>query len=142
MVCAAGSLSSQGLTPSIGPLISWSMFGKTTVVINSAKIVQDLLESRSSIYSDRPLNIMAAKLADRKHVVFNTSTQDPRFKIYRRMMNGGLSPKVVREYRPVQLEELHRFLRSLERTPQRFKQEVKRYVSRCRSLSIVVVTPA
>jgi cytochrome P450 len=104
------------------------MFGKTTVVINSAKVVQDLLEARSAIYSDRPLNIMGGVLAQRKDIVFSISSQHPRFKMYRRLMNGGLSPKVALDYRSIQLEELHRFMRAIERTPEKFKQEVKRCV--------------
>ena len=41
-----------GLT---GPVISLRYFNKRYVVLNSAKAAVDLLEARSSIYSDRPM---------------------------------------------------------------------------------------
>jgi len=37
-----------------GPVIYFRIFHKRFVVLNSAKAVVDLLENRSSIYSDRP----------------------------------------------------------------------------------------
>jgi hypothetical protein len=37
-----------------GPVISFRVFQKRYVVLNSPKAVVDLLENRSSIYSDRP----------------------------------------------------------------------------------------
>lgn len=110
----------------IGPIVSWSVLGKTTIVINSAKVVMDLLDSRSSIYSDRPFNWMAGHLAGRSNNVFSISTQNPRFKMYRRLMHGGLSPKVAKDYRPLQEQELHTFMKELQRSPENFRKGIKR----------------
>ncbi|KAF6748927.1 cytochrome P450 [Ephemerocybe angulata] len=109
-----------------GPIVSWSIFGKTTVVIHSAKAVWDLLESRSALYSDRPVNWMGGEIAQRKLNVFSISSTNPRFKMYRRLMHGGLNPRVAKDYRPIQIEELHTFMKELERTPERFRQSIKR----------------
>lgn len=109
-----------------GPIVSWSVLGKTTIVINSAKVVMDLLDSRSSIYSDRPFNWMAGHLAGRSNNVFSISTQNPRFKMYRRLMHGGLSPKVAKDYRPLQEQELHTFMKELQRSPENFRKGIKR----------------
>ena len=103
------------------------MLGKRTVVISSHKISWDLLEERSLIYSDLPFNWMGGELANRKHNAFQISTTDPKFKIYRRLMHGGLNPRVSRDYLPIQTEELHTFMKELESKPQNFKQSIKRY---------------
>lgn len=38
----------------IGDIIHVNVFGQTFVIVSSLKIAEDLLEKRSSIYSDRP----------------------------------------------------------------------------------------
>ncbi|KAJ2915605.1 hypothetical protein MD484_g4790, partial [Candolleomyces efflorescens] len=116
-----------GWAQKYGPIFSYSVLGKRTVVISSHKIAVDLLEERSSIYSDRPFNWMGGELANRKHNAFQISTTDPNFKIYRRLMHGGLNPRVSRDYLPIQTEELHTFMKELESKPQNFKQSIKRY---------------
>ncbi|KAJ2930399.1 hypothetical protein H1R20_g6704, partial [Candolleomyces eurysporus] len=69
---------------------------------------------------------MGGELANRKHNAFQISTTDPKFKIYRRLMHGGLNPRVSRDYLPIQTEELHTFMKELESKPQNFKQSIKR----------------
>lgn len=42
----------------LGDIVQWRAFGKTVIILNSEKIANDLLEKRSSIYSDRPPSLM------------------------------------------------------------------------------------
>ena len=37
-----------------GDIVSFSVFGRTTVVLNSAKVASEILDKRSFNYSDRP----------------------------------------------------------------------------------------
>jgi len=45
-----------------GDIISFSFFGRHIIVLNSAKVAVELLEKRSSIYSDRPYLAMGGDL--------------------------------------------------------------------------------
>ena len=50
------------LKRSIGPLVMISILGKKMCIINTAKAATDLLDQRSSIYSDRPSMPMVCDL--------------------------------------------------------------------------------
>jgi hypothetical protein len=39
----------------VGNILSFHVFGQVIVVLNTAKVVKDLLEKRGDIYSDRPV---------------------------------------------------------------------------------------
>ncbi|KAF9239429.1 cytochrome P450 [Melanogaster broomeanus] len=47
-----------------GDLGACTVIGRVIVLINSAKVAEDLLEKRSSIYSDRPRSVMAGELCE------------------------------------------------------------------------------
>lgn len=54
MICfASGELQTEGITTLAGNILSFRVFGKVIVVLNTLKISKDLLERRSHIYSDR-----------------------------------------------------------------------------------------
>ncbi|EAU82679.2 OrdA protein [Coprinopsis cinerea okayama7 len=105
---------------SYGPIISYSLRGQRTIVLNSPKAVTDLLETKSSIYSDRPINWMAGELAGRKWNVFSISSQHPRFKIYRRLLHNGLNPRASKDYRAIQHSETMCMLKTLATNPEDF----------------------
>ncbi len=46
----------------IGPLVMINIMGQRICIINSAKVATDLLDTRSSIYSDRPAMPMVKEL--------------------------------------------------------------------------------
>ena len=46
--------SAQLLTVCLGEIIYLDILGKELVLLNSEKVANDLLDKRSSIYSDRP----------------------------------------------------------------------------------------
>lgn len=102
------------------------MFRKKTIILNTGKAALDLLESRSSIYSDRPPNPNLTVLLGRDMSVFNISFLHPRFKRYRKLLNSGLNPRAVQTYRPIQEQETMTFLRGLLETPDKFVAHIRR----------------
>lgn len=55
MICfATGELLTEGITALAGDILSFRVFGRVVVVLNSVKTSKDLLEKRADIYSDRP----------------------------------------------------------------------------------------
>lgn len=103
------------------------IFKTKVLILNTAKSALDLLETRSAIYSDRPPRGIGGKRAD----VFAMSTQNPRFKIYRRVLHTGLNPRAVRDYNPIQMQETHTLLKSLLQSPEHFFAHVRRCPISC-----------
>lgn len=96
------------------------------LVLNTLKVALDLLESRASLYSDRPMAWMYKELVGRKLAVFNISVKHPRFKIYRKLLQSGLNQRATRTYRAIQEEETKILLRGLARSPEQFVSHIRR----------------
>ncbi|CAE6444281.1 unnamed protein product [Rhizoctonia solani] len=95
-------------------IISFTIMGRTTVVLNSAAAANDLLEKRSSIYSDRPsiMFITDEWLVDWRKAV-SMCPYGPRHRNYRKMMNKFVSKSAAAVYHPYQEAEVHAFLKRL-----------------------------
>jgi hypothetical protein len=56
MICfASGEPLTEGIIALAGDILSFRIFGRVIVVLNSVKTSRDLLERRADIYSDRPV---------------------------------------------------------------------------------------
>ncbi|PBK67072.1 cytochrome P450 [Armillaria solidipes] len=108
-----------------GPLTHLRYFGQTTIILNTGKAATDLLESRSALYSDRPVWVMGA-LAGRARSAFHIPYDHPRFRSYRKMLHSGLNPRITRTYRPIQEHELNTLLKNLSETPENFISHLRR----------------
>jgi cytochrome P450 len=100
------------------------------VVLNSAKAAIDLLESRASIYSDRPVSRMI-QLAGRELSVFWISSVHPRFKRYRKILQSGLASQAVLDYHSVLKRQSISLMQALHREPEAFMQIIQRCVPIC-----------
>lgn len=123
MSCRSGCLT-EALPE--GPIVYFQTLRKQVVVLNSLKAASDLLDARSHIYSDRPISWMAGELAGRKKTVFHTRFLDPRFKLFRKLLNAGLNARTSRNYRPIQIEEKNVLLKALATDPEDFVAHVRR----------------
>lgn len=110
----------------LGSIISLRLFRVRMVILNSAKVAHDLLELRSSIYSDRAGNKLVDDLVGRKHSMFALSFTSPRFRTYRKLLHSGLGPKATMSYHPIQVQETRSFLRSLLERPDAFRAHIRR----------------
>ena len=45
----------ERITPLAGDILSFRVFGRVIVVLNSVKTSKDLLDRRADVYSDRPV---------------------------------------------------------------------------------------
>ncbi|PPQ95874.1 hypothetical protein CVT26_015566 [Gymnopilus dilepis] len=109
-----------------GPLVYLRVLNKETIIINSGKAAIELLESRSGVTSDRPTQWMGGELAGRKYSVFLTSSTDPRFRFFRRLLHNGLNPRASKDYRPIQLQENRVLLQNLAQSPQNLALHIRR----------------
>ncbi|KAJ3557933.1 hypothetical protein NM688_g1205 [Phlebia brevispora] len=84
-----------------GPIYSLNMLGKPTVVLNSLKVGTELLDRRSTIYSDRPRMILASEiLLGDATVPF--SHYGPRWRKQRRALHEALNVRAVEAYTSLQ----------------------------------------
>ncbi|ELU39069.1 cytochrome P450 [Rhizoctonia solani AG-1 IA] len=107
-------------------IISFTIMGQTTVVLNSAAAANDLLEKRSSIYSDRPsiMFITDEWLVDWRHAV-SMCPYGPRHRTYRKMMNKFISKSAATAYHLYQEAEVRAFLKRLLVSTERLEDDFR-----------------
>ena len=113
------------IVSSSDPLISFRVYNRRTIVLNNATAVRDLLEQRSSIYSDRPKSWMFHEICDRKHTIFNISSLNPRHKQYRKLIHTSLSARGTQEYWPLLQSEAVKLLDGLLTSPDQYERHVR-----------------
>ncbi|KAK1227288.1 hypothetical protein PQX77_009705 [Marasmius sp. AFHP31] len=106
-----------------GDVFHFSIFGHHTVVLNS-KAMFELLDKRSSNYSDRPDMPMAMGLMG-----WNWNLSLVRYsdwwRIHRRTFHQYFQPRIVSEYLPIQRTTTSELMRNLAESPDNFFKHVK-----------------
>ncbi|KAF8971478.1 cytochrome P450 [Flammula alnicola] len=110
-----------------GDVFSFSAFNNTTIVLNSLKATTELLDKRSSNYSDRPRMVMANELMgwewDFAHMAYTD-----RWRRHRRMFHQYFQPRNLASYYPVQKRMIINLLEQLGRSPEQFAPHFRQYV--------------
>ncbi|EMD39043.1 hypothetical protein CERSUDRAFT_72278 [Gelatoporia subvermispora B] len=116
-----------------GPVINLRIFGQPFIVLNSAAAVTDLLEKRSSNYSDRMLTEMIYQMG------WDWNTALLRYGRYwqrhRRMLHQYLHQTAVQTYDPQQCGMARKLLRRLYAEPEDFAHHI-RYIIGANALKI------
>ncbi|KAI0066974.1 cytochrome P450 [Artomyces pyxidatus] len=107
-------------------IISVSVFGETTVVLNSIEAITDLLDKRGSNYSDRPNMVMIMDLMGWDWS-FSLMRYGQKWREYRRVFQHYFN--VISEHRPIQLTVSDDLLSRLHRDPQHFLHHLKHYTA-------------
>jgi hypothetical protein len=94
--------------------------------VNSTKEAQEMLEKKSSIYSDRPVMEMGGELVGWKNTLVLVPYGD-RFRSYRKMFHQIIGTNAsMSNFYSVEEEETRHFLRLLLKDPQHVVQHVRR----------------
>ncbi|KAF8202965.1 cytochrome P450 [Pholiota molesta] len=110
-----------------GDVVSYSVFGRVTVVLNSLEATTELLEKRSSNYSDRPRMIMANELMDWDWDFVHMGYAD-RWRRHRRMFHQYFQPRNLASYYPLQKKMAIALLDQLAQSPAEFAPHIKQFV--------------
>ncbi|THH15233.1 hypothetical protein EW146_g5213 [Bondarzewia mesenterica] len=87
-----------------GDIVYTHLFGKGIIFLNSIEVVNDLMDKRAALYSDKPNLIMVNELVGAGNMVVFTNYGD-RARRQRRLMSHTLSAHhVPRQYEAVELE--------------------------------------
>ncbi|KAI6017134.1 cytochrome P450 [Pisolithus marmoratus] len=104
-------------TNKFGDVIHLEIFGQHTVILNSANAAVEILEKKSSIYSDRPVVPMSGELVGWKESLVLLPYGD-RFREHRKNFHRVLgSHTAVSVYYPVEEEETLKFLQNVLANP-------------------------
>ncbi|KZV94902.1 cytochrome P450 [Exidia glandulosa HHB12029] len=119
-----------------GPVMSLSLpGGKTIVVLQTLEAMNDLLDKRGALYSDRPETVMANELMGFSSTV--TLKQDgPVLRRYRKLCRMALGTSAAERYEPVQQDAVTQFVNTMVETHTRRPHEDAEFLPQIRLAAI------
>ncbi|KAH9856113.1 cytochrome P450 [Lenzites betulinus] len=112
-----------------GDVVFALFFRTPAVILNSREAAVDLMEKRSSKYSDRPRFILLKELMGWDSVL-NNLPYGERFRKHRKWLQDAFASKgVVATYRPIQRRETYTLLSGLCEQPELFMEHIKRWAA-------------
>ncbi|KAG2138998.1 cytochrome P450, partial [Suillus clintonianus] len=101
------------------------LLGQHIFVLNSVKTAMEMLDKKSSIYSDRPVLPMSGELVGWKHILSFLPYGD-RFRRYRKNFHRVIgSCDALAIYNPIEEIETHRFLKRVLATPDQLQEHIR-----------------
>ncbi|KAG2151901.1 cytochrome P450 [Suillus cothurnatus] len=108
-----------------GDISHVEVLGQHTMVLNSYKTAMDMLDKKSSIYSDRPVLPMAGELVGWKHIL-GLSPYGDRFRRYRKNFHRAIGSRAAFDiYNSVEEIETRRFLKRVLTKPDQLQEHVR-----------------
>lgn len=106
------------------------------ILVSSAKVVEDLLEKRSLIYSNRPALVFAGEIVGWSNAI-GLLQYGHRFREFRKYMSRLIGTKAAMErFNPLMEHETEKFLVRVLADPNSFSDQIRRWVS-VRSAALV-----
>jgi len=107
-----------------GDVMHLSVIGQSFIILSSRKAIDDLLEKRGAIYSDRPIVPMAGDLAGYGQYVA-MFPYGPRHREGRKLFLGTLNPRNAPRLQAVQEETVASFVAKLAEDPSNFLLHIR-----------------
>ncbi|KAJ6576409.1 cytochrome P450 [Mycena vulgaris] len=107
-------------------IIHLSVGGLSIIVLDTLDVVDELLERRSSIYSDRPRMIMLNELVG-WNWSFPFKCADDAWKQQRKMIHNEFHVKAVAQFRPQELKAVHDMLKKLLDSPETWYDDLTQF---------------
>ncbi|KAI0264166.1 cytochrome P450 [Gloeopeniophorella convolvens] len=111
-----------------GDVISIQVPGDVIVVLNSHQAAKDLLERRGDIYLDRPTIPFFDMMGWQWFLP--TAQYNEYWRAGRNFLDRALRPAAASQYRPMQEEKVHAFLRQLLGEPEGFREHIEHLQNR------------
>lgn len=112
--------------PSEGDIIYVKVLGQPIVILNSAKVTFEMLDKKSSMYSDRPVFRVASEMVGWKDVLVLTPYGD-RFRESRRQLHRLMGTKAGCEtFADLMETEARKSLKRLLANPDDFRQNIRK----------------
>lgn len=109
-----------------GDISHIEILGRHIVVLNSVKVAVELLDKKSSKYSDRPILPMGGELVGWKHALpllpYGNLFRESRKQFHRAVGTRA----ALKAYHPIRKQEFHKFLKRLNENPDDFALHIRR----------------
>jgi len=102
-----------------------NLAGNPVIVLNSHEVVTDLLDNKSTIYSDRPRFIMAGEILT-GGIFIAFSGYGPLWRKLRRAAQEGLNVRASEKYQPLQQQEAAVLVTNMIREPESWDSHLRR----------------
>jgi hypothetical protein len=113
---------------SAGSITHIEVLGRHIIVLNSVKTAMEMMDSKSTLYSDRPVIPMAGELIGWKDSLPLLPYGD-RFRRYRRNFHQVIGSRAAADvYNEIEEVETRRFLKRVLANPDQLQQHVRQYV--------------
>ncbi|THU96695.1 cytochrome P450 [Dendrothele bispora CBS 962.96] len=122
-----------------GPIVYLNLAGTDMVILNSHKAATDLLDRRTTIYSDRPRNIVASEILTRSLFLF-LRRYDDLWRAMRRVTHEGLHKGIAKNYFPVQEKEAIYLAAAMIKDPSSWDEHCRRTAAST-IMSLIYDTP-
>lgn len=110
-----------------GDIVSASVLGQTTIIINSYPIAHALLNQRGSIYSDRPTIPFAMELVREKTLGF--MKMGDRHRLSRSIIHKAIgTQETVKRYFPVVEDHMRKCMLKIASNPKELQSHIRQYV--------------
>ncbi|KAG2133604.1 cytochrome P450 [Suillus bovinus] len=108
-----------------GDILHVEVLGRHIIVLNSVKAAIELLDTKSSIYSDRPVLTMGGELVGWKYALGFLSYGD-RFRYYRKTIHRIMGSRAAMSvYEPIEEIETRRFLKRVFAKPEQLQTHIR-----------------
>ncbi|TFK39023.1 cytochrome P450 [Crucibulum laeve] len=112
-----------------GDVVHVSAFGRSIVILNSAKAINDLLEQRGTIYADRPVLPMAGEMIGYKYSI-PLLAYGNRHRDSRKLLSNYLGPRKVEVlHDTLRQKTIDYLLNPLLTAPEDFRAHIRRTVA-------------
>ncbi|TDL28096.1 cytochrome P450 [Rickenella mellea] len=106
-----------------GDIVYMHIFGRPMIVLNSILSATELMVERGANYSDRPRLVLLSEIMSWDSFLTFLPYGD-RFRKYRRLMQQHFNSTAVNKFKPLQIEETHRFLKNMLDSPEQFERHI------------------
>ncbi|KAA1465965.1 cytochrome P450 [Dentipellis sp. KUC8613] len=109
-----------------GGIIYLNLLGQPMILLNSLQATMEMLDKKSSIYSDRPSFEMGSRIIGWERTLALTPYGD-RFREYRRMLHRLIGNRLnMEKLHPIEELETHRFLRRILESPDDVSEHIRK----------------
>ncbi|KAJ6624555.1 cytochrome P450 [Mycena sp. CBHHK59/15] len=109
-----------------GDITSVTVFGQPLIAVNSVQVAREMLDKKSSIYSDRPVLQMCGELVGWKKSLGLLQYGTSQFRRTRRYFHQSVgTPTNVARFHPIQAKETCKFLQHLLESPGNFLSHIR-----------------
>ncbi|KAF4588011.1 cytochrome P450 monooxygenase [Pleurotus pulmonarius] len=108
-----------------GPIFYVNLAGRSMIVLNTHEAATELLDKRSSIYSDRPRHIVASEIMSGEYLL-GFMHFDDKWKRVRRGSHEAMNNQITKTYRPFMQVEGYLLADSLMKAPSMWNDHIKR----------------